>query len=43
MWLKGQCIGIVSPSRTVSIDYVIKINHKLSDNICVFIIICGKE
>ena len=41
--LKEQCIGIVYPSEAIQVDYVIKTNRKLSDNIRVIIIIYGKE
>ena len=30
---KGQCVGIVYLSEAFQVDYVIKINHKLSNNI----------
>ena len=35
---KGQCVGIVYPSDAISVDYIIKTNRKLSDNIHVIII-----
>ena len=42
--LKGQCVGIVYLSEVIQVDYIIKTNRKLSDNIRIIIImICGKE
>ena len=44
-YLKGQCVNIVYPSEAIYIDYAIKINHKLSNNIsvCIIIIVCSIE
>ena len=41
LFLKGQCIGIVYTSETIYFYYVININHKLSNDIIMSIMIYG--